>query len=347
MSDALWGSTVASTTSDSDGDFSQTPLYLGRHTVTYSNSGYFDTNAEGLLETDGQTLDLETVRMIPDNCTSGTISGKITDAVDGSAIINAWIGSYKYCGRFCGWKLAKDNNTNSSGEYSFSDMDPGRYALRNTKSGYSGEWFYVNACGSTEDQNNSLSKHLNEGEMRIILKWPKTTPETGKDLDSHLQIPDNANSTFHVYAPTSTKIYYYATDNYTCPSCSSDQLSDNVTLDKDHNNNSSPASPPGDETITISKVRSGTYSFSVHDFTNKSNSSITKLGQSGAKVKVIYCPVGADCSNEEAVVRKNFHVKNANGTLWEVFTFNSSDSGGSGFTRVRTMTYEFTPEDVY
>ena len=122
---------------------------------------------------------------------------------------------------------------------------------------------------------------------------------------------------------------------------------DNVTLDKDHNNSSSPQPPPGDETITISKVRSGTYSYSVHNYTNKDNSSITNLGQSGAKVKVIYCPVGADCSKEEAVVRKKFHVPNKNGTLWRVFTFNSSDSGGSGFTRVRAMTYESSRANVY
>ena len=179
-----------------------------------------------------------------------------------------------------------------------------------------------------------------------MLSWPKTNPVTGTDLDSHLQIPDNASSTFHVHYPTSAKTFYYATNTYECNSCSTAQLSDNVTLDKDHNTNSSPASPPGDETITISKVRSGNYSFSVHNMTNRDNSSITNLRQSRAKVKVIYCPVGADCSNQESVIRKNFHTPNANGTLWRVFTFNSSDSG-SGFTRVRTMTYQKNRADVY
>ena len=58
VSDSVWGSTVVTTTTDSDGEFSQTPLYLGVHSLTYSSSGYFDTNMEGLLETDGQTIDL-------------------------------------------------------------------------------------------------------------------------------------------------------------------------------------------------------------------------------------------------------------------------------------------------
>jgi len=199
------------------------------------------------------------------------------------------------------------------------------------------------ACGDQPDQDNSMSEILNPGEMRIILRWPKTDPVTGTDLDSHLQIPDNANSTNHIMYKNAYRTYYYATDNHTCDSCSSDQLSDNVTIDKDDK------TPPGDETITISKVRSGTYSFSVHNISDRDNSTAnykTNLRQSRAKVKVIYCAVGADCSNEESVIRKKFHTPNADGTLWRVFTFDSSDSG-SGFTRVRDMTYEETPLNVY
>jgi hypothetical protein len=347
VSDELWGSTVATTTSDSDGEFSQTSLALGRHSVTYSNSGYFDTNLTGLLETDGQTLDLEGVRLLPDNCTSGTMSGVITDAVTGDNMTGVSMSyangagkDYYIDGGFTffvytnnnGWSLTKD---------------AGWYTIMASKDGYYTDHYNVFVCGNQSDQNNSLSETLNEGEMRIMLQWTKTNPQTATDLDSHLQIPDNASSTFHVYAPSTKKSYYYATDNYTCPSCSSDQLSDNVTIDKDHNINSNPASPPGDETITISKVRSGTYSFSVHNYTNADNSSITNLGQSGAKVRVIYCPVGVDCSNQAAVIKKNFHVRNKNGTLWRVFTFNSSDSSGSGFTRVREMTYESNRGNVY
>ena len=109
---------------------------------------------------------------------------------------------------------------------------------------------------------------------------------------------------------------------------------DNVTLDKDHNVNSSPASPPGDETITISKVRSGTYSFSVHNITDSNEDTAnykTNLSKSRAKVKVFY-------NDEGTLVRKRFNVPNDNGTLWRVFTFDSSGSG-SGFTRVDNMTY--------
>jgi hypothetical protein len=363
VSDALWGSTVASTTSDSDGDFSQTSLALGRHSVTYSKSGYLDRNLTPILETDGQTIDLETVRMLPDNCTTGTMSGNVTDAVtaDNMSGVGLWWAK--------GWN--KDyyidypafeyfGNVDSNGAWSLS-KEPGFYTINTWKSGYYDEYVNVFACGDQPNQNTSMSDFLNEGEMRIILRWPKTNPVTAIDLDSHLYIPlididsprnsdcdgnadadDKCHLNYRTIYPGASYIIY--TDIVS--------TGDNVSLDKDHNNSSSPKPPPGDETITISKVRSGTYSYSVHNYTNKDNSSITNLGQSRAKVKVFYCPVGTDCNCNScpeagSLVKKKFHVPNKNGTLWRVFTFNSSDSGGSGFTRVRTMTYESSRANVY
>ena len=83
VSDALWGSTVANMTSDSNGDFSQASLALGMHSLTYSKSGYLGLTMQELLETDGETINLETVRLLADNCTTGTMSGTITNAVSG------------------------------------------------------------------------------------------------------------------------------------------------------------------------------------------------------------------------------------------------------------------------
>jgi len=350
VSDALWGSTVATMTSDSDGDFSQASLALGMHSLTYSKSSYLDETLTELLETDGETLYLETVKLLLDNCTSGTMSGTITDAVTGDNMsgVNLYYtkGKNKY---FTFWTGTYFGQTEDNGSWSLpnsnypSSINPGWYTILSGKSGYYRGYHDAKNCGDKPYQNNALSPELNEGEMRIMLRWPKTNPVTGVDLDSHLQIPDNASGTFHVYAPTSKKSFYYATNTYTCSSCSSDQLSDNITLDKDHNNNSNPASPPGDETITISKVRSGTYSFSVHNYTDKAASTSSpseNLSISGVKVKVFY-------NKEGTLVRKRFYVPNANGTLWRVFTFNSSDSSGSGFTRVRTMIYEDNRANVY
>ena len=171
-----------------------------------------------------------------------------------------------------------------------------------------------------------------------MLKWPKTDPVTGVDLDAHFSIPDNSNGTYHIYFDTVSgdnhKYYVYG-------------AGDNVTLDYDDDNSSTHPSPPGKETISIlsgaaTKVRSGTFDYRVHNLTDKDNDTAnykTNLSKSGAKVKVFY-------NNQGTLVKRRYNVPNDNGTLWKVFTFDSSGSG-SGFTRVQEMTYVKRPANVY
>jgi hypothetical protein len=388
VSDALWGSTVATTTSDNDGDFSQASLSLGYHSVTYSKSGYLGLTLTELLETDGETLDLETVRLLSENCTSGTMSGKITDAVTGDNMsgVDLWYisGKNKYFtdqqGTYFGktadngsWTLPNPNCQDGQGEYQtcgknwsfgvISDISSptpgGWYTIMSKKSGYYSGRHDAKSCGDQADQNNSLSAWLNIGEMRIILRWPKTNPVTAKDLDSHLQIPyltpriagtecdgdsdktDKCHLFYQTEQSSAVNVTGVSTNDY---HQYSDIVSsgDYVTLDKDHQESSTPSSPPGDETMTITKVRSGTYSFSVHNSTDRDNDTAnykTNFSKSNAKVKVFY-------NKEGTLVRKRFYVPNDNGTLWRVFTFDSSRSG-SGFDRVKEMTYEKFPKKIY
>ena len=362
VSDALWGSTVATTTSDTDGDFSNASLNLGYHSVTYSKNGYIGVTLTELLETDGETLNLETVRLLEDNCTSGTMSGRITNAVTGDNMSGVdlwyvegknkhfrwWRGTYfGQTGDNGSWSLPNPNCDNSSWykpcgrqydvnsrQWVINDISSatpaGWYTIQSRKSGYYNGYHDANSCGDKSNQNNSLSSWLNEGEMRIILRWPRTYPVTAQDLDAHLSIPDNdSNGTLHLsYRTRAGKDYIvYGPD-------------DNVTIDKD--DKVATGSPPGDETITITKVRSGTYSFSVHNVTDKDNGSTnykTNLLRSNTKVKVYY-------NKEGTLIKKRYYVPNAQGTLWRVFTFDSSRSG-SGFIRVDNVTYESTADNIY
>ena len=360
-----WGSTVATTTSDSNGDFSQASLSLGMHSVTYSKSGYLSLTLTELLETDGETLNLETVKLLDEDCTSGTMSGKITNAVTGENMsgVDLWYikgknkrfayrqgtffgqtadnGSWTLPNSNCSpaWRCGDHYNTDERRWVKNDITSPtpgGWYTILSEKSGYYQGYHDAKSCGNQANQNNSLSATMNEGEMRIILRWPKTNPVTGKDLDSHLSIPNkDDNGTVHIWYGTnaggvSANDYYVYGAN------------DNVTLDKDHNDDSSPASPPGDETITITKVRSGTYSYSVHNYTERlrsTSSPADNLSKSNAKVEVIY-------NKEGTLVRKRFYAPSDNGTLWGVFTFDSSGSG-DGFTRVDNMSYEATNSNIY
>ena len=171
--------------------------------------------------------------------------------------------------------------------------------------------------------------------MRIILRWPRTYPVTAEDLDAHISIPDNDS--------TGTLHHSYLTNEGLAKDyiiqASAD---DNVTIDKDHKATSPIPSPPGDETMTITKVRSGTYSFSVHNATDSDNLTTnydTNLLRSNTKVKVFY-------NKEGTLIRKRFYVPSREGTLWRVFTFDSSRSG-SGFTVVDNMSYLEDAADIY
>jgi len=346
VSDVLHGSTVATMTSDGDGDFSQASLALGMHALTYSKSGYLGLTMRELLETDGETINLETVRLLSADCTSGTMSGTISDAVTGDNMSgvnlyytsginqNIKFGEWTYFGQTDEngvWSLPNANYSSS--------ISPGSYTIMSNKSGYYKDYHNAEVCGDKPNQNNSLSTQLNEGEMRIMLKWPITNPITGVDLDAHLSIPDNdSTGTFHLWYDVNVAGCTSICDYYVYGA------GDNVTLDWDDDHTTA---PPGKETITImsgaaTKVRSGTHSFSVHNLTDKDNNTAnykTNLSKSRAKVKVFY-------NDQGTLVRKRFNVPNDNGTLWRVFTFDSSGSG-SGFTRVDNMTYVKYPDNVY
>jgi hypothetical protein len=336
--------------------------------VTYSKSGYLSVTLTELLETDGETLNLETVRLLDENCTSGTMSGTITDAVTGdnmsgvelfyvrgknkhfmwwqgtyfgeTADNGSWTlptpncqddGRYRICGR--NWDTEVISDITSA-------TPAGWYTIQSKKSGYYNDYHDAKACGDQSNQNNSLSAWLNIGEMRIILKWPKTNPITAIDLDSHLSIPNkDDNGTVHLSRDTNVVV-----NGSICHKCDYYiyGANDNVTLDKDHKASTPPAPPPGDETMTITKVRSGTYSYSVHNHTDKAantDAKKTNFSKSNAKVKVLY-------NNEGTLVRKRFYSPNDNGTLWRVFTFDSSRSG-SGFTSVDNMSYEDNASQIY
>ena len=162
--------------------------------------------------------------------------------------------------------------------------------------------------------------------MRIVLSWP--TGSTAVDLDSHITGPDNASGRFHVFYDSKKK-FYYAKNDYTCSGCSASQMSDNVTLDRDEEE------APGTETVSITAVRSGNYSYSVHDFLNKDETSIRKLGRSRASVTIYY----NELSNNKTV----YNVQKGGGNLWTVFTFTTS----GGLTEVGTMSYQTTPASIY
>ncbi len=319
ISYALSGTTVATTTTDSSGDFTQSSLATGTYTLSYSNSGYVDETQSATLSTDGQTLKVTTLKMLSNSCAStGTISGKITDAVSSANVSGVSISARRGLNFTSGTVIGTDTTANSTGAYSMSSMNRGWYTAQTSKLGYIDSTFHVYSCGNVSSQDSSISTTLASGAMRIVLSWP--TGSTATDIDSHLQIPDNDSNAFHIYYGTNTS----GTDDYYQYGAS-----DNVTLDRDEQ------VAPGTETVSITAVRSGNYSYSVHDFLNKDETSIRKLGRSRASVTIYY----NELSNNKTV----YNVQKGGGNLWTVFTFTTS----GGLTEVGTMSYQTTPASIY
>jgi hypothetical protein len=323
VSYALSGTTVGNAAStDSSGDFKKSSLETGTYTLSYSKDGYVDETQSSTLATENQTLTVGKLKMLSNNCSStSTISGKIIDAVSGANVQDVIVSIRRGANTTSG-NVVKSDNTSNAGAYSISSVAKGWYTAKTEKNGYSESTFNVVSCDNVTNQDSSISTTLSSTAMRIILSWP--TGSTAADLDSHISIPDNSSNPFHLNYLDNTGGIGIGGDYYDYG------VGDNTTLDRDDSNGA-----PGTETITITHVKSGNYSYSVHDFTNgytKDNASSTKLANSGASVTVYY-------KNKPTT----YNPPNSAGTHWTVFTFTT----GGGLVEVGSMKHTRLPNDVY
>ena len=134
------GTTIVDTATDSSGDFSKT-LAMGTYTLTYSKSGYLDEIQSATLSADNQTLVVSTLMMLPDSCTSGTISGTIKNASNRSLIEGVSLSARRGLNMTTG-TIAKTDTTSNSGTYSFRGMSPGWFTVERSKSGYIASTFH-------------------------------------------------------------------------------------------------------------------------------------------------------------------------------------------------------------
>ena len=335
VSFAKSGTTVGNTTTADNGTYSQDNLSLGVYTLTFTKSNYNDASLSATLATDNQSFTAN-VTLLADNCSAGTVGGTITDAVSGSAVSGVSLSVRSGLNMTSGSTTGTTVTTENNGTYTLSSMNTGGYTIEASKSGYITSYFNVNVCGNLTNQNTNISESLNSESMRIVVHWAAN--KGVRILDSHITGPDNGTGRFHVYWNASDAVgawnkkdnFYYHINGYACTGCNPDpisftaeQASDNVTLDRDDMDGA-----PGTETITVTKIRSGIYRYSVQNY---SNSSGTRTGCSDRALADSGTTVTAYYNNNEIP----FSPPNSAGNLWVVFTFN----GETGvFTAQNTMT---------
>lgn len=138
------------------------------------------------------------------------------------------------------------------------------------------------------------------GPTKIVLTWSANP----SDLDSHLTGPTPDGARFHVCYYD--QVYSSSGVKY-------------VDLDIDD------TSSYGPETTTIYQQIPGVYRFSVHDYTNRSSTSSTALGNSGARVQLY---------RGSSLIATYDVPANQPGTTWTVFELN-----GNTITPINQMSY--------
>lgn len=189
--------------------------------------------------------------------TKGYVSGFIVDAVNGYGLAGVTL-SFREGKQNKNGDVVLTEYTDADGGYT-AELDENVYTVCAELENYQTEYFEVEVVrdSTTSDQNLIMSSTLASGEARIVLEWG-ATPE---DLDAHLDGNVGGDSFQVSYMNMSFR--------------------DIVNLDVDDRNGFGP------ETITISDISQGTFTYSVVDYINQNKGfSSSELGNSGATVKV-------------------------------------------------------------
>ena len=283
----------------SDGAYSIAVPFSGNGSDTFvsfraSHAGYLPTDLS--VTVTPATTTVETILLVPPNSVPGSISGSVRDATTTSnaGIPGAAITLSKGQGE--AGLFVSETKSDAGGGYSFTGLEAGVYIIRVVASRYSncGRTVIPLQASANTVQNVVCSPIGSTPAIRVVLTWGSNP----RDLDAHLTGPNVSDAgRFHVFYPSTSR-----------------GNSDNAPFAKLDVDNTSGFGP---ETITITRMNSGVYRYSVHDYTNRSSATSTELGSSGAKVE-LYLPSG------ELSGPRTFYVPNARGNLWVVFELSGS-----------------------
>jgi hypothetical protein len=190
----------------------------------------------------------------------GSLSGYVIDSQTGYGLDNVKVSITKDMTLTTGDDANKTTTTTADGSYYLDNIVVGTYRLIIEADGYFSR--IVSDIEIIEGTNTAEQQIIVEtpesGSFRIILIWG----ESPYDLDSHLTGPDGSGGRFHVY---------FGND-----------YNENQTVDLDVDDTYS----YGPETITIYSFLTGTYRYSVHNYSDQSSAGGAGIYNSPARVEV-------------------------------------------------------------
>lgn len=283
-------SVSTSTTTDSVGKYTITGIPGGDYDVTITGEGYNDITSTVTIDGDDTELVFELLG-------DANISGRVLDSQSGSGLADAHVEFSR------GATIAEADTagpefttvTDANGSYSIVNAAIGSYVCVIYADGYEPQ--VVEDVDFSEGDNDlgesTAVEEVEEGEVRIVLTWG----ETPDDLDTHLTGPisDNSSDRFHVYFSDKNPVQ-------------------EVELDVDD------ITSYGPETTTIREVYNGTYRYSVHNYSNQSETGAQGIKESPAQVEVY------DSSGQIATFTPPAATETS-GDTWRVFEMNVDDEG--------------------
>ena len=299
---------------DAEGKYTvESGLPVGEITIKISATGY-------QTYSDTRTISRNTVTYIESylmvsrtEVSDGRVSGRFINALTGGNISGVTYEIRRGWNNISGDYIA---TSTVNGSYNVT-LPAGNYTVYAKKDGFIPASVNVTIVANASAQADITMSPEDTGDLdtsvnlRFILTWGSTP----SDLDSHLFGPGvNGAGMFHTY---------YSSKNYNY----NGELIANLDLDD--------TSSYGPETTTIYKANSsGTYSYYVHDYTNRNSGTSKVMSNSGAKIEIY------NGNNLYAT----FNVPtNVGGTVWHVFDY---DPATGIITPVNRMTYSSDPGDL-
>lgn len=277
---------VSTIQTDENGKFSFN-VSKGNYTLVISADGYRTLTSNQTVGDDEIKYTEHILLMDNNQSGMGSAGGTVSNALDGKGLSDVTIKLRSNWNNTSGEYFDFQTRTTSSGRYTIENVPVGYYTVEASRHGYVTGYTNIIVLSDAErdDFDFTITPTLNADEIRIVLTWGSSP----SDLDSHLIGRTPSDGTFNVYY--SDKVYRY------------DGV-EMANLDVDD------TSSYGPETITILEDIYGTYTYAVHNYSNRNSSSSTALSFSGAVVRVFVGSV--------QIAEYNVPVDQV-GTYWTVF----------------------------